>query len=339
MTIMKKQTLSFVCLMVVGALGVRAQTAKIILQHGDKATFFKSDQLQDAIDESEDGDVIYLNKGTFKCAKNKVKDSYDDSYYVEINKNISIIGAGANKTDIRNRIYVDNCRVVMEDLEFTFLKNIQNLESLSLTRCHSSSGLRFYGNDGLGTKHTILNLFVVQCQLKSIDFDYTMNAYDYTEGLAYGHVKNSIIEQVNCSYFTGEINFKNCNLGAWNDSSYGHSEERCVTIENSIIHGIFSDKNYGIRAKSMTNCLYDRALSGFTKSVINCWRVANLFDDNFNCTMTDEQMINAGYIGTDNTVVGINGGDFPFNNSSTRPNGDNYKIDIDPETRKMTIKL
>ena len=58
---MKKLILSIVCLILMGVLSIQAQTAKIILQHGDEAKIFASYQLQNAINEAVDNDVIYLN--------------------------------------------------------------------------------------------------------------------------------------------------------------------------------------------------------------------------------------------------------------------------------------
>ena len=76
----------------------------------------------------------------------------------------------------------------------------------------------------------------------------------------------------------------------------------------------------------------------------NCWKAYNststsLFDDDYNCVLSDQELQANGYIGTDNTVVGITGGDAPYTLKLITPRVLEHNIVVDKENKKLNVTL
>lgn len=112
---MKKYLFLVICFAVLGISQAKAQAAKVALQHDGNVTLFNADELQKALDASVDGDIIYLNEGTFKGG-------------VTISKKVSVIGAGENTT-IDGSLTVKSDGVLVDALQIkqaTLYINAQN---------------------------------------------------------------------------------------------------------------------------------------------------------------------------------------------------------------------
>ena len=104
---MKKYLFLVICFAVLGISQAKAQAAKVALQHDGNVTLFNADELQKALDASVDGDIIYLNEGTFRG-------------YVTISKKVSVIGAGENTT-IDGSLTVKSDGVLVDALQIRFV--------------------------------------------------------------------------------------------------------------------------------------------------------------------------------------------------------------------------
>lgn len=332
---MKKLILSIVCLILMGVLSIQAQTAKIILQHGDEAKIFASYQLQNAINEAVDNDVIYLNEGTFHSTSNE-DGYYGDSgtnYYLRLNKSISFIGAGFDKTYLFNFVELsDDISVSFEGMKiaglglyFRTLNQKRVIKDVKANKCIINWLFfsRYYHTDI--SWPDIQNMQFESCDIGKVYFGNT-----FLKGL----ITNCKIGVFDADRNWCNLLLKNCNIKSFKNL-YGEE----ISLENCIFS---KTENSSIYASNIINTLYYREtdFSFNCSNVKNIWLTVNaLFDINGECTMSDEELKNAGYLGTDGTVIGINGGATPFDLTSSRPNVSEYKIDIDPQTRKMTINL
>ena len=73
-------------------MGVNAQISKVALQHRGAVTLYDTDQIQIAIDNSVDGDTIFLNEGEFPG--------------FTVNKKIAVIGKGNGETKVTGNITI-----------------------------------------------------------------------------------------------------------------------------------------------------------------------------------------------------------------------------------------
>ena len=320
-----KHLLLLVSFLIFGQLGTWAESAKIILQHGDEATFFKSDQLQEAVDAAKDGDVINLNEGTFSSTKYgevRFDSSSDYCYHISVNKNITFIGAGATKTIINNVMVIENnCSLTIEGIDILDFTNAGNVKKLYISRCKcrrlyiSLCDKKYDGGYVFYPSYNIENLILSQCIISTFWKTYISGGKN---GLISGIVQNCSIGDINVD----GLSYNNCNIRGINNTY--------LDIKNSIIS--FVDQPYS----NIEKCLY------YTNSDYNYeynWKSeVALFDNDGNCVLTDEQLMNAGYIGTDGTVIGINGG-IGFSLIPNRPMVSDFKINVDSKTKKMRINL
>lgn len=324
---MKKLILSFVCLMVMGVLSIQAQTAKIILQHGDEATVFAANQLQAAIDAAVDDDVIYLNEGTFEDVNHY---SSNAGYYsVSVSKKrLTLIGAGTDKTYVHNFIYLgDSASMTVEEMKLggighVYSGNAEEKITYNVTAQKCIIDKLYSYTQGAG--HTF-NITIDRCCLSNVLLPFRINSF--------GIIKNSKIGNLAISNEKGDLLLKNCNITDFNSSDYQVSCENCI----------FANSNTNdIRILSIVNTLYYFKSAGAfaIDNINNSWKSESaLFNSEGECVLSDEDLKSAGYLGTDGTVIGINGGQNPYSLTPTRPRVSDHSIKVDPETKRMTVNL
>ena len=88
------------------------------------------------------------------------------------------------------------------------------------------------------------------------------------------------------------------------------------------------------------NCLCSSS-SYMSWSNNNCWNYGKeiLKDNGYLCVLSDKELTDAGYIGTDGKVVGYNGGETPWTLETTAPKITEYSSEVDPQTKKVTVNL
>jgi hypothetical protein len=89
------------------------------------------------------------------------------------------------------------------------------------------------------------------------------------------------------------------------------------------------------------NCLFRYLSSGYPVNGENCWGwdSSNIFDNELNAVSSDQELQANGYIGTDNTVVGITGGDAPYTLKLITPRVLEHNIVVDKENKKLNVTL
>ena len=190
---MKKYLFLVICFAVLGISQVKAQAAKVALQHDGNVTLFNADELQKALDASVDGDILYLNEGTFNGG-------------VTISKKVSVIGAGEN-TVINGNISISVNGILSKPI----------LESLTVTDVISTFG----NSKGLTLKMCTLFDFNPQSNVEDVTID---RCYQKAQSGRTGaihlnnYIKNMnvINSKVSCTYGipsnVSNVVFTNCNI-------------------------------------------------------------------------------------------------------------------------------
>ncbi|MBR5062009.1 MAG: hypothetical protein IKX24_07690 [Prevotella sp.] len=303
---MRKQILTLACLLM-ATMGVNAQISKVALQHRGEVTLYDTDQIQIAIDNSVDGDTIFLNEGEFPG--------------FTVNKKISVIGKGNSETKVTSNITIA-------------IPNSPTLTTRVL------DGLNLWGNIVVST--AINSLVIRKCQFWSISFSGVVdkvlidrcNITDYVtlssnvvgmdivnSKIAYGLRSNA--------YTPSAVNVVNCIVGNGNyQSVYSASN---ATFINSIVYNYHSSSYYYGTGCNYVKCAVVNQNNGIYQ---NCW---NVWSTVYN--YTKDQLIRDGYLGTDETCIGPDGGTTPYTLVSTAPKITDYTLKVDTGEKKLNVNV
>ena len=302
---MKKFLLLIVCLMMIGMQSVQAQVAIAALHHEGNVSIYQASALQEAINVAVKGDTIYLSEGVFGGFK--------------VSEPIAIIGSGQT-TVISGNVSVGKQTGSVDSLGVGFLL----------------SGLSFVQN--VNFYNTIVGARVMQCKITgncTFSNQYSSGSFDeieiimsqigelelttYVKGLTVVASKLSSVSGTSAN--EGSATFLNCNIGQGKDS---HGNYVACILETAY-YGVYS------------NCLYYNYGSPV---FYNCYYTENnLLDEDQNCTLTDDQLKAAGYVGSDNTWVGINGGEVKFSLVMPIVQVTEHSLEVDQAERKLKVSL
>lgn len=118
--------------------------------------------------------------------------------------------------------------------------------------------------------------------------------------------------------------FVNCNVG----STYNGNGN------NTFINCIFNTASAG----NYKNCLY--YTTSTTPTFVDCYKIDTApFDDNLDNVLSDGELLSAGYLGTDGTVVGITGGETPFTLVASEMQVTQETLEVDNVEKKLKVTL
>lgn len=301
---MKKILLSVVCLVIVGMQSVNAQVAIAALHQAGKVTIFPAGALQSAIDASVAGDTIYLSEGIF------------GGFAVE--KPIKIIGAGQT-TQISSAITLGNYGITIgEGLLLSGLNCIQgvdfngNITGARISQC--KIGETCYFNSS--SENNYDNIEIVMSKINAL------NTQSPVKGLVVVASKIDYVQDGGSN--DGVVTILNCNINSATSSNQNNTFVNCII--NSLGGGVYQ------------NCLYKESYYGGV--LYECYQNADFtLDDDLNCSLTDEQLLAAGYVGPDNTWVGIGGGEVKFSLVMPVVQVVEHTIGVNQQERKLNVTL
>ena len=310
---MKKTLLLVVCLMTVGMQSVMAVTAQIVLRHQGNVKQFNPDELPSVIEAAVDGDTILLSAGTFDCGSE-----------ITIAKAITIIGAGAENTIIKNRIDInipDNPTLtahLLDGVRITPTLYIDNpVIGLKLRKCVLDGGISTIGGSTI-----IREMLIDRCKTGVIAL--SSRIMDMT-------VVNSDVQVYGSGHTPDAVVFSNCNVYiGYSSTTITASCINCYITNWTSSAGVNSDISF-------TNCL---GPSDFWEK----WSVAtknNCYTYTPGSTEVDnpDNFIKMGWLGTDDTAVGMYGGTTPFSLEPNAPKVTNYTIGVDTKTHTLNVKM
>ena len=307
---MKKILLSVVCLVMVGMQSVKAQVGIVALHHEGHVTVFGEDKIASAIEAAVAGDTIYMSEGHFLGD-------------VTINKAIHLVGSGQGTTingdvniDIENNPTVTGYMLAALNINGD-VKPKKSIDGLRISQCKFKS---FYSENEI----TLKNFFMDRSYVTS-DF--------LTISLDGGTVNNCKIGCIQDIAPIARSYFYHCNYGYYSTNSgtpIGIMAINCIINESD-----------GQSCNVYQNCLFRYLNSGYPVNGENCWGWdnSNIFDNELNAVFSDQELQANGYIGTDNTVVGITGGDAPYTLKLITPRVLEHNIVVDKENKKLNVTL
>ena len=332
---MKKLFLSFVAVLI-GSMTANAATYnKALLQHNGEVTLFDGDKVQDAVDAAVDGDIIYLTLGTFQP--------------FNVTKKITIRGTGETSViDGSVTINIPNAPTltnpVLETLSVTGNVTVSSaISNLLIRQCNISSVLGLTGAISGGK--------IERCKISSVSFsgtiqDFTIDRCNITtfplsSSIQSMTVVNTRIQSLSASSgATNNTTFVNCYLtfssasnfsGTIINSILSHTDRTNKTINSSVLVNTLIIRTYNY---NNSNYIYDMSV-GSSSVTQDCYIVSS--------SSTDASTLQSkGYLGTDGTIVGIYGGDTPYDDNmlvAKVPKVTSSDLDLDLEQKKLNVTL
>ena len=321
---MKKLLLLVLCALSLStAFGQTLQ--RTILSHNGVLTQYDASQWSQAFSDAAVGDTIYFTPGTFSGS-------------LTIDKPLTLIGPGVGLADCFNTDLYADCCTTGESAKLTGTIRVSFTDTES-TATFSIEGLYFGGSFSQNT--IVNNLTIRRCRISSI-FSNSSSSDVKISNLT---IENCYIQSLNCRSLVNPtirncyiyyiqaaadlgITFTNCVIDA--SSSLSGALNNGSIFQNSII---CSPKSDGLYPDYCTyiNCIYQSETTNSTFT--NCWK-----SDTGN-TMTAAQLSEAGYLGTDGTVVGPFGGSAPFTLKPSHPYIEQGNVEYDSTNKQIRVSM
>ena len=323
---MKKNVLFIILLLAVASVA-RANDGMVILQSKGTVKFFDSSKVGDAIAAAVEGDTIDLASGSF-------------GYGFTIDKNILLRGRSADPNG---------------SIPYTRVT-----DDVSITSTCTIEGIYFYYD--VNVKKSAPGLRITSCAISNLTF---------AEDMPGMTIERSWIRDHMCldNLKSKDINVNNCKIYYLYG---GGSDSRPCTFRNcniSNVYSHYSDKQY-TNVDKFINCIlesnyansYETGGTLWSNAEVSClWNVSNwgsdayvsryYFNDNEGkgalfsspsygtCSYTNKELIEKGYLGTDGTVVGADGGAYPYTLTPLNTQITTNTLTVDDATKKVTADV
>ena len=320
---MKKLSILF-CLVLLVFTNTYGQTsASVLLQHEGNVTTYLPEQIQDAFDDAEHGDMIFLSEGKF--------------IGFDITKRVSVRGAG------ENTIVVGDININIEDDEVPM--EVPILQSLVING--SSSGSIYVKHamkrlELLKIKHQTYNrstlVFEADVNNLVVDRCYVLSLYISKQ------VKNALIKNTYANSLSSGAQYGNCSISIINCTINQIGTDSNIesptlgNVLNSIVKpGLYPRNTVFSYCLTHLNESSVEYLKIFQTSFQNCY---NLDIPSGTLPTTTEELLENGYLGMDGTVVGTAGGETPYVGiEPVAPKVTKSELHIDQANKKLNVKL
>ena len=337
---MKKTVLLLVAIIAMCLSASAYKTTAVLLDHNGTITTYEAINIQTAMDDAVDNDVIFLNEGIFPG--------------FTITKKISVKGLGMNTIisgDVRivmpNDPINDETVLIEPILEYLYIQkriivpeNSFPIRGLKIKQCQCN-GISLYTMIydsyidrcyiagyyvGLDGYYTYNGLYIGKEKVINID-GYNIYYEPYVNGLT---VVNSRIDNV---YSTSSSNcnatFINCHIIEFGGSGF---------VKNSIISSTKYRSTHACYARFLY-CYYDSGASfGSTCEISRCYERENVEGKNF-MEYDSQDIVANGYLGDDGTLIGPLGGNTPYTLIPAIPKVTDGKLSVDPQKQQLNVTL
>ena len=299
---MKAKSLLTACLFMLAVAANAANDGKAILHHDKKPTaIYDADKLSDALSAAVAGDTIYLSEGTFPT--------------FSLEKAITIKGAGTN-TKISNGVTIDIAgnptlsSALLEAVEVNGPVSVKSDMTNFLIKMVKTTDLQFANN--LNTP----NALVDRCYLDKFTITSTMTDF---------YVRNTFITNLtSTSLKFNKCNFINCRIqGDWNNAAGRFINCELTGDHTSIKSSILS---------------YSLVYSRFIGVDASTYQEKGNVNDNDGWLSVEDRKNNR-YLGNDNTVVGLEGGNTPYTLSPSGPKETSSTVKVSDSDKKLNVSI
>lgn len=320
---MKKICYTLVMLLMASVTSFAADDAKIILQHNGQAKIYDGSQLAEAINDAEEGkDTLYLSEGSFgelKLTKRLlVRGSGVNTI---INGDIAISATGTCTTPILEGLYTTGTVYVNSILDNMIIKHV-SMEHFSLNAKVSKATVR-------------------QCYIRN-----TLKLNAYCDSLSL--INTKIYNLDGASTANNKCNFLNCNIfkAYWTrvagvfvnciiSASWDYEDKGGGSISNSLLsYSVYNSRFISIAENSIQNdCIPFYANDRIN---IDGW---SLFPILYIDCESLYAPLEQNWLGSDDTVIGIYGGNKPYTLVPAVPRITDKTITVDSQNNKLKVSF
>ena len=309
----------------------------VMLFHQGTGTEYAYDQLQQALDDATAGDTLYLNDGEYPINGDALTISHP----------VSIIGTGINtrllgSVDISIPDSVTLTSYMLDALRVNGNVRVQQpVNGLKYRKCYIEGTVSWNATTRdvlvdrcyIGQFNHTINLKSANVVNSRIKMEYTRPksaSNNYGNSLTF---INCAIKELKCEYGSGLMSERANNYS---------------TYINSIISTWSSSNVNDSGTYYLYNCSFINSLVGFTipdevNVKENCYypNEPDFFDWKFinGTKKAQEELIERGFLGTDGTVVGPEGGSAPYTLIPSGISVRESKLTIDGENRTLNVRL
>ena len=329
---MKKFILITVCIIMMSMTASADTFNKAMLVHNGQVTLYDSDKVQDAINAASDGDVIYLTLGTFKpfnVTKKITIRGVGETSIVDGDVTISIPGSPKLTSPVLEALSVAGKINVGSQVDDMIIRKCKitnftigaQVDGAVLDRCYITSTLilssYIKGMTVVNTK--LFNVIANSGATQNTTF-VNCNLYRLYVANFSGTILNSVI------YLTVNSN---------NNTGYDNSKLLSTVLFNTLL---YTNNNYVTLGSSSVaqNCYYQSARVSYS---INNSTYYGLLKESCECAFDKSGLQSNGYLGTDGTVVGIEGGETPFTLEPSVPKVTSSDVKLDNDKKQLNVKL
>ena len=320
---MKKILLMAVCIIMTSMTASAISINKALLDHNGTVTLY--DGLQEAINASSDGDVIYLTLGTFKgpftVSKKITIRGTGETSIIDGDVSISIPGAPKLTSPVLEALAVSGTVSVNSEVNDMILRKSKignitigaNVDGAVLDRCY------------------ITNTLTLSSYIKGMT---VVNTKLYNVRANTGATQNTTF--VNCNFYTlYTSNFSATIINSIIAYCYDNKSLLSTVLLNTLVHTYGSFVNIGSSSVAQ-NCYYDNNYFSYVYNNSSCYYIIK---PSCECYYATSQLQSNGYLGTDGTIVGIYGGDTPYTLEPSVPKVTSSSLDLDMEKKELNVKL
>ena len=321
---MKKQLIMMACMLMASIAAFAGTNSKILLQHEGGVKVYDSNQMTQALADAVKGDTLFLSEGTFAgfdLTKEVMIRGCGETTVITGAVKIAVAGNPTFSAPLLDALKIDNSFTVS-----------QPCNKLHIRKCWITGNISFTAKSE--------DVLIDRCSNINSDF----KKFSISSDIVSMTVMNSVIAYLSSNGVTGSVaTFINCNIHS------RFSEIANQTFINCIFgYGGYYDytsHSYKLTNCTLLNCLYNTYSSTYYNSNVDNSTLQSCYGvDNGTSLLTDlskDVLLANGYLGNDGTIVGINGGNTPFDSDMlpAAPKVTDQSISLDLENKKLNVNL
>ena len=323
---MKKQLIMMACMLMASIAAFAGTNSKILLQHEGGVKVYDSNQMTQALADAVKGDTLFLSEGTFAgfdLTKEVMIRGCGKTTIITGAVKIAIAGNPTFSAPLLDALKIDNSFTVS-----------QPCNKLHIRKCWITGDISFSAKSE--------DVLIDRCSNNNSN----IKKFTISSNIVSMTVMNSLIDYLYSNGVTGSVvTFINCNIRSRYSEIANQTFINCIFGYGGYHYSNYSYDSYELTNCTLLNCLYNTYSSNYNNGNVGNSTLQSCYGvDNGTSLLTDlskDVLLANGYLGNDGTIVGINGGNTPFDSDMlpAAPKVTDQSISLDLENKKLNVSL
>ena len=323
---MKKQLIMMACMLMASIAAFAGTNSKILLQHEGGVKVYDSNQMTQALADAVKGDTLFLSEGTFAgfdLTKEVMIRGCGKTTIITGAVKIAVAGNPTFSAPLLDALKIDNSLTVS-----------QPCNKLHIRKCWITGDISFSAKSE--------DVLIDRCSNNNSN----IKKFTISSNIVSMTVMNSLIDYLYSNGVTGSVvTFINCNIRSRYSEIANQTFINCIFGYGGYHYSNYSYDSYELTNCTLLNCLYNTYSSNYNNGNVGNSTLQSCYGvDNGTGLLTDlskDVLLANGYLGNDGTIVGINGGNTPFDSDMlpAAPKVTDQSISLDLENKKLNVSL